>query len=369
MMAGFLRATLLLLPLASFSLAFLATPNRIPNHVLTTRQPASSRLFMETPQPGSVVTIECCLRPEGEFIPETLIDGICVDDYDKPKSLSFVLGEGNYLPGLHQLVSTMTVGSSAEETLDAGWGERNPALEAWIAFADMPNIDNSQIKEGVQLLLANGLKAIVTEVVADEKFKIDANPPLAGAAYQASVNLLKMEEGPEITEYPHATNSRFQVATIALGCFWGVELEYMREPGVVGSAVGYTQGDKENPTYNEVCSGTTGHTEAVLVKYDPDVVSYDRLVHLAMDRLGENKYLLNQVGNDKGSQYRHGIYYHSDEQKEIAEQIIQSYGEGCKTECLPASKWWPAEDYHQQYLLKGGQSAKKSDKSVIRCYG
>lgn len=106
-----------------------------------------------------------------------------------------------------------------------------------------------------------------------------------------------------------------------------------------------------------------------MIKFDPDVVSYDRLVHLAMDRLGENKFLLNQVGNDKGTQYRHGIYYHTDAQKEIATKIVEKFGDKCMTECLPAVKFWDAEDYHQQYLLKGGQSAKKKDKSVIRCYG
>jgi peptide-methionine (S)-S-oxide reductase len=134
------------------------------------------------------------------------------------------------------------------------------------------------------------------------------------------------------------------------------------------SQVGYTQGDKENPTYQEVCTGTTGHTEAMLVKYDPDVVSFERLVHLAMDRLGENKYFKNQVGNDVGTQYRHGVYYHTDQQKEVATKIVMAH-EGCVTEVLPAVKFWEAEEYHQQYLLKGGQSARKEDKSVIRCYG
>jgi len=88
-----------------------------------------------------------------------------------------------------------------------------------------------------------------------------------------------------------------------------------------------------------------------------------------MDRLGENKYLLNQVGNDKGTQYRHGVYYHTPEQREIAERIVSSYGEDCVTEVKPAAKFWFAEEYHQQYLLKGGQSARKGDDSVIRCYG
>jgi peptide-methionine (S)-S-oxide reductase len=132
--------------------------------------------------------------------------------------------------------------------------------------------------------------------------------------------------------------------------------------------VGYTQGDKENPTYQEVCSGTTGHTETTLVKYDSGEVSFERLVHLAMERLGENKYFKNQVGNDVGTQYRHGIYYHTDEQKEIAEKIVKSY-EGCVTEVAPAVKFWEAEEYHQQYLLKGGQTARKNAKETIRCYG
>lgn len=103
--------------------------------------------------------------------------------------------------------------------------------------------------------------------------------------------------------------------------------------------------------------------------YDPSVVSYERLVHLAMDRLGENKYLLNQVGNDKGTQYRHGVYYHTPEQKKVATKIVESFGEDCVTECKPAVKFWIAEEYHQQYLLKGGQSARKGDESTIRCYG
>lgn len=143
----------------------------------------------------------------------------------------------------------------------------------------------------------------------------------------------------------------------------------MREPGVVGTAVGYTQGDVEHPSYEQVCTGTTGHTEAVAVTYDPEAVSLEKLIHSAMDRLGENKYLLNQVGNDKGTQYRHGVYYHTAAQREVMEKVMAQYGEDCVTECKPATEWYPAEDYHQQYLLKGGQSARKGDPSVIRCYG
>lgn len=143
----------------------------------------------------------------------------------------------------------------------------------------------------------------------------------------------------------------------------------MRIPGVVGTAVGYTQGDVENPTYKQVCSGTTGHTEAIVVLYDPTIAPYEMLVDVAMDRLGESKYLLNQVGNDKGTQYRHGVYYHTPSQKAIAEKVVNSLGPDCVTECVPAKVFYLAEDYHQQYLLKGGQSARKGDTTVIRCYG
>lgn len=324
----------------------------------------------EKPTPGSVVTIDCKLIPEGDFVPEPLIDGVVLHESDEFVRLQFVLGFGNYLPGLHDCVSTMTVGETREAvSLDAGWGARNPNLEATVKFTDS-GLEPAQIKVGVELLLQNMMKCVVTEV-SNETFTIDANPPLAGASYAATVKLINVEEGPEITEYTEtpSSKSRFQVATFALGCFWGGELEFMRQRGVVGTAVGYTQGDKEEPTYEEVCSGSTGHTESILVMYDPDVVSYQRLVQIAMDRLGENRYLLNQVGNDKGTQYRHGVYYHSPQQKTIAEKIVSSFGEDCVTECLPAKKFWMAEDYHQQYLLKGGQSAKKGDKTTIRCYG
>jgi len=210
---------------------------------------SSTATALLPPTPGSVVSIECCLYPAADFVPEPLFDGICNHpDDDKLTPLSFVLGEGNYLPGLHEVVSSMTeLGETVEVNLDAGWGERNPQLEAWIALKDMPaDFDAAQIKEGTQLLLANGLKAMVTQVVDGEKFKIDANPPLAGASYKATVKLVNVEEGPKETVYPGNGNddddaseasSRYQVATIALGCFWGVELEYMREPGVVGTKV------------------------------------------------------------------------------------------------------------------------------------
>ena len=151
------------------------------------------------------------------------------------------------------------------------------------------------------------------------------------------------------------------------------ELAYQRMPGVISTHVGYTQGSTPNPTYKEVCSGTTGHTEAIRLVYDPTIASYRSLVQLGLDRLGNDIYKLNQVGNDKGTQYRHGIYYHTDEQKQVAEELLLEYGSGTGrevvTEVEKASVFYMAEDYHQQYLLKGGQSAKKGAVDTIRCYG
>lgn len=349
--------------------AFMAQPSRTMNAALsagrapaTTSSAAASTLDRQ-PTKGDIVTVDWTLEPRNEeFVAEPL--------FDTAGEMAFVLHGGNYLPGLHELVSTMTPGSTVDNVvLDAGWGDRRDDLVVKMPKQD--NLDMSKIKVGTELMLANGLRCVVTEVGAED-FTIDANPPLAGASYTAKVTLLSVEEGPSKLLYREEEDrqtGRYDVATFALGCFWGGELEFMRVPGVVGTKVGYTQGEKEDPTYKEVCSGATGHTEAIQVVFDPAVVPYDKLVRIAMDRLDENKYLLNQVGNDRGTQYRHGIYYHTSEQREVAREILNTFGEHCQTELEQATVFYDAEDYHQQYLLKGGQSAKKGDESTIRCYG
>lgn len=168
---------------------------------------------------GSVVTIECSLKPEGDFVPEPLFDGIVLDDSEKSKELRFVLGQGNYLPGLHEILVGKTEGYETDSlSLDAGWGAWNPALKVPIAFENLGGIDRSAIKVGVELLMGNGMKAVVTEV-SEDSFTVDANPPLAGASYLASVKLLSVEQGPSEFGYTteSATDSKFQVATVALG--------------------------------------------------------------------------------------------------------------------------------------------------------
>ena len=316
------------------------------------------------PKSGDIVSVTYSLKADDDFVPETLFD---------QGSVQFVLNFGNYLPGLHEAVSTLTVGESISGlTLDAGYGEKNQNLIANTSY-ESSGITKADISIGQELYLANGMKCRVVNM-DNEGFTIDANHPLAGATYSADIKLNGIQSPPSKEQYEYhpdkvISDSEFEVMTIALGCFWGGELAYQRVPGVVGTSVGFTQGEKDEPTYAEVCSGTTGHTEAIQVLYDHKQVAYEKLVRIGMERLGDSKFLLNQVGNDKGTQYRHGIYYHNDEQKAIAESIIHSFGDKCVTECLPAKRFFMAETYHQQYLLKGGQPANKNNKQTIRCYG
>ncbi|GMH46080.1 hypothetical protein BSKO_14044 [Bryopsis sp. KO-2023] len=170
--------------------------------------------------------------------------------------------------------------------------------------------------------------------------------------------------------WPPANNTA-PLATFAGGCFWGVELAYQRQPGVLSTCVGYTNGQADNVTYEMVCSGTTGYTEAVQMTYDPEQVSYQRLCELLISRIDPRA--KNRQGNDVGTQYRSGIYTHDEEQAKIAQAIVDKI-DGCAVEVVPVEKFSPAEEYHQQYLEKGGragrgQSAKKGCSDPIRCYG
>ena len=168
-------------------------------------------------------------------------------------------------------------------------------------------------------------------------------------------------------------------ATFAAGCFWGVELYFQRIPGVVSTQVGYTQGSVRSPTYKQVCSGRTGHTAAVQLTFRPSELSYGELVDKYWQRKGFNAAQVNGQGNDRGTQYRSGIYPHSATQREVAEACLAAIAqpEGAsagetvtvKTEVEDVARFWDAEDYHQQYLQKGGQDASKDAKETIRCYG
>ena len=154
--------------------------------------------------------------------------------------------------------------------------------------------------------------------------------------------------------YPEGT----EVAEFALGCFWGAEKTFWQTPGVVSTAVGYEGGYTPNPSYEEVCSGRTGHAETVRVVFDPAQASYDTLLKVFWESHNPTQGM--RQGNDVGTQYRSAIFYRTEEQRETAEASAEAYGKALATagygpvttQIVPAGEFYFAEDYHQQYLHK-----------------
>jgi len=150
-------------------------------------------------------------------------------------------------------------------------------------------------------------------------------------------------------------------ATFGAGCFWGVEAAFRQIPGVLATRVGYTGGDVENPTYELVCSHTTGHAEAVEVTFDPERVTYEELLEVFWAK--HNPTTKNRQGLDIGSQYRSAVFFHSPEQEAVAlrtkdeQQAKLHWPRQIVTEIVPAVEFYEAEDYHQQYLEKRGRSS------------
>jgi peptide-methionine (S)-S-oxide reductase len=150
-------------------------------------------------------------------------------------------------------------------------------------------------------------------------------------------------------------------ATFGAGCFWGVEETFRKLKGVTETAVGYAGGKKDDPTYEDVCSDETGHAEVVEVQFDPAQISYDELLNVFWSN--HNPTTLNRQGPDVGAQYRSVVFYHSPAQKAAAEAAKEKVGKSGRfgdrpivTQIEPAPKFWRAEEYHQRYLDKRGQS-------------
>lgn len=149
-------------------------------------------------------------------------------------------------------------------------------------------------------------------------------------------------------------------ATFAAGCFWGVEATFRQLKGVLSTQVGYTGGDIASPTYKQVCADTTGHAEAVEVTFDPTLISYDDLLKVFWENHDPTQ--VNRQGPDFGTQYRTAIFYHTPEQKQLAERSKRALDESHRfskpiaTHIAPATEFWRAEEYHQQYLEKRGLS-------------
>lgn len=147
-----------------------------------------------------------------------------------------------------------------------------------------------------------------------------------------------------------------EIATLAGGCFWGMEDILRKIPGVLDTHVGYTGGTMENPTYKDICTGKTGHAEAIEIHFDADQISYEEILDHFFHM--HDPTTLNRQGNDIGSQYRSAIFYHSPEQKSQAEEMIALINKDgfwkkpIVTSVVPAMAFYSAEEYHQDYLIK-----------------
>jgi peptide-methionine (S)-S-oxide reductase len=148
-------------------------------------------------------------------------------------------------------------------------------------------------------------------------------------------------------------------ATFGAGCFWGVEAAFRQIEGVTKTEVGYEGGTLDDPTYEDVCSHTTGHAEVVEVTYDPERASYETLLDVFWRNHDPTQ--LNRQGWDIGDQYRSVVFFHDEEQRAAAEESAKREQAGHRrpivTQIVPAERFWPAEDYHQQYLEKRGRSS------------
>ncbi len=152
-----------------------------------------------------------------------------------------------------------------------------------------------------------------------------------------------------------------EIATFGAGCFWGVEAAFRRTPGVLDAVVGYSGGHLDNPTYRDVCTDTTGHAEVVQVTFDPAVISYEQLLNVFFGLHDPTQ--VNRQGPDFGKQYRTAIFFHSPEQEATARRVKDALNANGKfkkpiaTEISAATKFWPAEEYHQRYLEKRGAAS------------
>jgi peptide-methionine (S)-S-oxide reductase len=157
-------------------------------------------------------------------------------------------------------------------------------------------------------------------------------------------------------EKPTGTETNLQTATFGGGCFWCGEAVFQRIPGVKSVVSGYAGGTKENPTYEQVCHGNTGHAEVIQIKFDPATISFDKLLEVFWE--AHDPTTLNRQGHDVGTQYRSIILYANDEQKKAAEkskvEAQKNFKDPIVTEIVPLKKFYPAEDYHQNYFNTHG---------------
>ena len=316
---------------------------------------------------GDCVKIQLDMVPENGFVPESL--------FDTHGTVDVILGWGDALPGLHELLQGKAVGESVTTvSIDAGWGMRRDDLILQVQKLKLSRFTDTEILAvGDRIQLNPNMEVTVTNITGDV-VTVDANHPLAGSSYSCSFTVLQIDALPDSFAFGSPLKEPsfpYELASFSLGCFWGAQIAFDRLSGVIGTRVGYTQGSTtdSSPTYEQVCEGATKHRETVLIVYDPSVVSYERLVRLALERLAvtTSSLELHRLFEPAHMQYQHGCFYHTLEQREIAQRELVNNKFGM--ELLPAATFNEAEEEHQKYLYKGGQSQRKESRQDIRCFG
>ena len=267
--------------------AFFCGRNNFIRHTNSV-QPLKSKIEMISSKLKDYVKVDLSITKDGSIVETPFDQGIC----------SFVIGGGRFFPQLNSIAETAAVGETVKFVSSVA--DFDPQLTANIPRENAPG----GLRIGDIVKMSNGMSVRVSDIT-DEFISIDGNPPLAGQDLNFEMKILE--------RHP---NTFLSQATFAAGCFWGLELAFQRVSGVAYTAVGYTHGQQDDPSYEDVCSGETGHAEAVTLLYNPAEVSYDELLNVFWSRHDPTQ--LNGQGNDIGTQYRGGLYYPTEEQKAAA---------------------------------------------------
>lgn len=315
------------------------------------------------------VRAEQARAAEGDYVgvhyTGTLDDGSVFDTSRKDgrSPLEFQIGAGKVIKGFDKAVTGLAVGETRKVRLTPaeGYGEREEEAVITVPADRAP----PGLKKGDRVQLSNGMSAVVAEVDPAKGVTIDLNPELAGKHLTFDVELMALTPA-----------AKLKTAVFGAGCFWGPQLMFDRIPGVLSTEVGYSQGSVKDPTYEQVCDGTTGHAEVVKVVYNEDELPFEQLLDAFWAK--HDPTAKDRQGNDSGTQYRAGIYTTTPEQ-EVAKKYMEAKkaamaGVKIWTELEPLREYYAAEPYHQNYLARGGrfgnaQSNAKGCNDPIRCYG